>query len=329
MSTRCLLCLILLFMLLTSAAATGDGRKSADVTLDTVLVIGEQPGPGLWKATRNGHVLWILGTLRPLPDKLIWRSGEVEETTAASQEVIAPANEVVGVNGNLLQGVAIWHARKLHGNERLKDVVSPEPYDRWSALKTRYAGRRTSIEKLRPRFAAMDLFDDAMDESGLTLDDDVWDSVRRIARKNHVHVVKRNVNVVIHDSDKMIEALENAPIDIDMPCFDATLERLETDVQGMRARANAWAVGDIGALRRLPYVDQKPICDAVLSSLQGVEDGPAERAFRIRASWITETETAIAKNQSTFAVVPISRLLDVDGIVADLRNRGFEVDEPQ
>ncbi len=316
-------------MSLTSAASTGDERKSADVTLDTVLVVGEQPGPGLWKATRNGHVLWILGTLRPLPDKLIWRSGEVEKTIARSQEILAPPTGVVGMNVDLLQGIAIWRARRLHDDKRLQDVVSPALFDRWSALKTRYVGRSTSIEKLRPRFAAMDLFDDAMDKSGLTLDDDVWNTVRRIARKNHVHVVKRKVNVVIDDADKMIEALENAPIDIDMPCFDATLERLETDMRGMRARANAWAAGDIDALRHLPYIDQKPICDAVLSNLQGIEDGPAERASRIKANWIAETETAIVKNQSTFAVVPISRLLDADGIVADLRSRGFEVDEPQ
>jgi hypothetical protein len=38
--------------------------------LDQVLVTGEQPGPGLWKVSKDDHVLWILGTLAPLPQKM-------------------------------------------------------------------------------------------------------------------------------------------------------------------------------------------------------------------------------------------------------------------
>jgi hypothetical protein len=29
--------------------------------LDTVVVSGVQPGPGLWKVSKDGHALWILG----------------------------------------------------------------------------------------------------------------------------------------------------------------------------------------------------------------------------------------------------------------------------
>jgi hypothetical protein len=36
-------------------------------TLETVLVTGEQPGPGLWKVSHGDHVLWILGAQYPLP----------------------------------------------------------------------------------------------------------------------------------------------------------------------------------------------------------------------------------------------------------------------
>jgi hypothetical protein len=42
-------------------------------TLETVLVTGEQPGPGLWKISRGDHVLWILGAQYPLPKKMTWR----------------------------------------------------------------------------------------------------------------------------------------------------------------------------------------------------------------------------------------------------------------
>ena len=46
----------------------------AQELLDEVLVTGEQPGPAMWKAKRGDHTLWIVGTLRPLPSKMTWRS---------------------------------------------------------------------------------------------------------------------------------------------------------------------------------------------------------------------------------------------------------------
>src|SRR5262245_27050350 len=57
-------------------------------TLETVVVTGAQPGPGLWKVSKGEHVLWILGTLNPLPKKMEWISRDVEATIAASQEVV-------------------------------------------------------------------------------------------------------------------------------------------------------------------------------------------------------------------------------------------------
>ncbi|HEV7491247.1 MAG TPA: hypothetical protein VGO25_10600, partial [Rhodanobacteraceae bacterium] len=63
-----------------SAPATTDNAAQ----LPTVVVTGEQPGPGLWKVTSGDHVLWILGTLSPLPKKMTWRSGEVEAIVARS-----------------------------------------------------------------------------------------------------------------------------------------------------------------------------------------------------------------------------------------------------
>ncbi|MGH8173547.1 MAG: TraB/GumN family protein, partial [Rhodanobacteraceae bacterium] len=62
----------------------------ATAELETIVVSGEQPGPGLWKVSSNDHVLWILGTLSPLPKGMAWRAKEVENTIANSQVVLDP-----------------------------------------------------------------------------------------------------------------------------------------------------------------------------------------------------------------------------------------------
>ena len=58
-----------------AATATDPASTTALVTsvapeiLETVLVSGEQPGPGMWKVSKGDHVLWIVGIQTPVPKK--------------------------------------------------------------------------------------------------------------------------------------------------------------------------------------------------------------------------------------------------------------------
>ena len=70
----------------STQAVPGDGIR----TEATVVVTGEQPGPGLWLVRKGGHDLWILGTLNPLPAGMQWQSAQIEQVIANAQEVIRP-----------------------------------------------------------------------------------------------------------------------------------------------------------------------------------------------------------------------------------------------
>ena len=63
-----------------------------------VLVSGIQPGPGLWKVSKNGHVLWVLGTVSPLPEHMQWKGDDVEKIVASSQQLLEPPGFVIGAN---------------------------------------------------------------------------------------------------------------------------------------------------------------------------------------------------------------------------------------
>ena len=81
------------------AMQTAVAQTDADTAeLPTVVVTGEQPGPGLWKVTSGDHVLWILGTLSPLPKNMHWQAREVEEAIASAQEVLDPPHIKVDAN---------------------------------------------------------------------------------------------------------------------------------------------------------------------------------------------------------------------------------------
>jgi len=49
---------------------------------------------------------------------------------------------------------------------------------------------------------------------------------------------------------------------------------------------------------------------------------------RLMDLWITTAGEAIEKNASTVAVLPITILLRPDGLLTELRDRGYEIDAP-
>src|SRR4030081_2734532 len=85
-----------------------------DAPMEEAVVTGEHEGPRLWKVRKPGgpmsqgdHVLWILGTLTPLPKKLIWQSDSVEAVLQQSQEVVPPW-AAFGIGANSSTALRVW-----------------------------------------------------------------------------------------------------------------------------------------------------------------------------------------------------------------------------
>lgn len=100
-------------------------------------------------------------------------------------------------------------------------------------------------------------------------------------------------------------------------------------MQAMQLRANVWSTGDLEALRHLPYPDQKATCLAAVASTPGLHDRIQQVQERLVNEWVAAVQTALAKNHSTFAIVPIAELVKSDGRLARLRALGYTVEEPQ
>jgi hypothetical protein len=302
---------------------------------DELLVSGEQPGPGLWrvtKATAEGgeHVLWILGSYGPLPKRMQWRSRALERALAQSGEVIAPPS--VDTDVGLFKGATLLPSlvgiRKNPNGETLQELVPPELYARWSVLKQRYLGNDRGIEKWRPIFAAGELYREAIGEAGLERSNIVWPAVEKAAKKRKLAVTRPVVNVAVEKPRDLIREFKKAEIE-DLECFARTIERLESDLDLMRVRANAWATGEIAVLRELAPVDQAGACLSVVTGSELLQSrGLADLPTRLSDAWLAAAEDALARNASTVAVVWMSQLLSEDGILAQLESRGYRVEAP-
>ncbi|HSE11389.1 MAG TPA: TraB/GumN family protein [Rudaea sp.] len=300
-------------------------------TLETVLVTGEQPGPGLWKVSKGDHVLWILGAQYPLPKKMVWHAREVEQTIAQSQAVLADASARldIGFFRALTLVPAVLGARKNADGATLKDILPADLYARWLTLKAKYIGHDRGVERLRPMLAANELYDKALDRSGLARNREIWNTVEKTARRAHVRIIEPEVRIAVDDPKQALQDFRSTAGKLDVDCLEATIRRLETDLDAMRLRANAWAVGDIDALRRLPYPDQRETCKAALESNVELRQRMGAALTEIDAAWISAAEKALDQNTTTFAVLPMNELLQPDRRLAMLAARGYTVEPPE
>jgi hypothetical protein len=302
------------------------------VDLGTIVVGGRQPGPGLWKVRKGENVLWILGTQTPLPKRMEWDSAYVQRRVAESQQVLLSPSVSVKSDVGLLRSLTLipsaLRARKNPDDKTLRDIVPPAQYARWQALKKRYIGSDGDVEEWRPVFAALRLYERAIGKSGMTLDALADDAVRKAAKKNDVPMSSPKVEIKIENPKAALKAFAQQPLE-DMECFTRTLDRIEGDLGTMAARANAWAQGDIENLRDLPFRSQFVVCgNAITGNEIARKLGFSDIQQRVENAWMTAAEGALAKNRSTFAMLPLSQLISDDGYLAKLAAKGYMVEEP-
>lgn len=297
-----------------------------------VVVYGEQPGPGMWIVRKGGNDLYLLGTLSPLPKRMQWRSRQVEDVLAQAQEVIRMRGVQFDVQVGFFKGLFLLPkflaARKNPDDKTLQELVAPGSYARWLTLKARYIGSDRGVERWRPLFAAQELYVHAMKRAGLDSRDVVWPVVAKAIEAHHPAVTVVSEPIVIADPKPLLREWSRTSLD-DLACFDNTMAHIETDLGSMHARANAWATGDIAALRALPPAYRWEACnDAVSEAGIGKRLGYGDARRNLDAKWLAAAEAALGKNTVTFAAVPLGRLLGENGYLARLQARGYVVIAP-
>jgi uncharacterized protein YbaP (TraB family) len=303
-------------------AATSSAPSPA---IQEVEVTGEHPGPRLWRVSGGDHVLWLLGTLDPLPHKMEWRSRETESVIAEAQEVLYEQPSV-SVHANPFTWVRAYfqwrHVQTIPGSGTLRDWIRPDLYARFTALETRFDPRDSRTEKLRPMYAALRLYGHALGASHLTPGPQAEDAVLKLARKHHVRI--RRPKISIDDPRGLISQLGEISRAAHEACLESIVERLETGLETMKTAARAWATGDVATLRALPPPREIEVCTDAIASSPRMKDliGQAKNG------WDKELESAIQRNRTTLAMQSIYELLGPTGTLASLRQQGFVVEGP-
>jgi uncharacterized protein YbaP (TraB family) len=302
-----------------SAEPPPGGSPAEDVTpAEQIVVQGQREGPRMWTVRRGDHTLWILGTVSPLPKKVVWQPDAVREVLRHTQEVV-PAWPSYGIGANPITALRVYiawrHLQKPPDQRPLRAALPP-------ALKARYDPRDRKIEQMRPMLAARQLLERVFDAAGLAVHNEVQQQVLELAVQQGVRI--RQNRLKIDDPVDVLKDVGAAPPAGEVACLESVVTLLETDLGPMQARARAWALGDVDTLRKLPHADDRTACIAAVSTSERVRTLIA----RAQDDWLIAVQASLARNRGTLAVQSMDRLLGEHGALAALRAQGYSVEGP-
>jgi uncharacterized protein YbaP (TraB family) len=311
-------------LLAIGSGATAQTDADDRATIEEITVIGRYPGPPLWRVTSGDHTLFVFGELSPVPKGLDW-------DPINATRVLDRAGAVIGsprVEAGTLNPIRLFRlfraARKLARNPKgttLADRLPAELYARYTTLRARHSPDDDAAEERRPALAALRLYDAALDDVGLTRDSRIGKTIARLMRRSRAE----EAEIVIETEPEIVlDELATVTPEAELECFATILTSIESDLAGMKERANAWAIGDVEALTRFDYPDSQGDCLAVLFSA----DGLAELRDELYSNWLDEAERALATYDTSFSTLPMRELVAADGLLSQLAARGYTVTTP-
>lgn len=319
-----------------------DSAVPEPVAEDVVVVSGRLPGPPLWRVSNGEHVMWIFAYVSPIPKDMQWESARVENVVSRIQAFLPEPDIDVSVSPlvmlnpiSVFRGVRL--AKKLTRNDEgqaLADVLPPALYQRYDALKRRYGISNKELDEQRPLVAGGNLASEILDKEDLGSPQDILRRISRMAnRQRDVERIDTDVKMKIAGGySALAERAQNMEASItpeqELACFEWQIGRMETDLEAMKSRANAWAAGYIDEFKDAPLRrgEDDPCFNLVYTSSEAGTFN--ELRTMSQTAWLESAEAALAEYEASLAVLHIREMLDANGLLAQLKAKGYSVRAP-
>lgn len=288
--------------------------------MEDLVVTGERPGPGMWRVHRGTAVVWILGSMSPLPKGITWRSNQVEQVLNGTAHVLVQKPFEIGIARILWLLITERGTLMVRGGKRLKDVLPADLHARFAVQRAKYTGDPEKWERFRPLIAAAFLQQAAFHQTGLSTRLDIGATMRALAKKHRIAVEEIKIGGV----GDVMDALKTLPPATENICVAASLATIERDLPRLLDRAHAWASGNVERIEKLREPAEVDACRAALDT--GV--GAVELINRMRRTWRGAIESHLQDSGVTLAVINMDMLLEPGGLLDELRAKGYDVDAP-
>jgi hypothetical protein len=321
--------------------------------LETVVILGGYVTPKMWKVSKGDHVMWVLGD-SPSPPGTKWRFEQAEARLAESQLLMYPGKLDADVGFFRVIGLvalvpSAFKAAKNPDNKTLKDVLPAELYERWRVLKATYAPRDNDLERWRPSIAMGMLEGKIVEQLSAGLPrtstpppgPPLRPLVDKAAKKHKVKIrTMRDVEAKIKVKNARGMLKDAGSFDlVDLKCLPLKLDYLERRIDYLKRRASGGV--EEKAPARVPDCSEGelfinklrsgeiPDTEGILKTIDNAQLQEKLGRQQLETEWIAAAEIALAKNPSTFALLPMYQLRGAAGPLVKLRELGYTVEDPQ
>lgn len=304
------------------AASVGQAAAQTTGAVDSgEVIVVEAPGPELWRLHDADSEVFILATISALPRGFRWNSRPVAAVLERADRLYVSEPVSIGLGNAARLLVTRRDALRNPDDARLEDYLSANLHRR---LEVAAAGQGIAMEDLqdwRAYVAGGRVLGEAVEAANLESDGQVLRETRRLARRARVRVEE----LELISAGALIDALNQMPLGRDAPCLALQLDVLDVQLPALRARAEAWAQGDVATLREFSTLVDDTAC---LASLGGAGLSAGDIETRALGTWRTTLIRALDRPGTRLALVNADVLLKPGGLLQQLRAGGYAVEGP-
>ncbi len=265
-----------------------------------------------WKAESPAGTVWLLGSLHfgdpsmyPLPSAITAALADAE-VLVVEADITAHAPAAVAE--------AISRRGLYHDSRRLGDAVDAEIWQSLTAVADNLGLPVQLLERQKPWFAAMTLTTLALAREGFLSDLGIDMHMMALATEQGLPIVE------LESVAFQLELLDGLSADAQTLMLAQTLEQLADTDRHFRKLLDAWLNGDADTLSGI-----------LVEELHGPDgDDELYRALlqQRNAAMTRDIIALLDRHDAIFVVVGAGHMVGEDGIVAEMADRGFRIDQP-
>jgi hypothetical protein len=311
-------------VLILSAAIGGPAVAQAppveeapgSVLVEELTVVGRPPGPPIWKVVKGDAELYVVGVVGPIHHQQTWDSRRLERVLDGADLLLAPPEAQVGPFQALrfLAG-DLWRVR-LGSGPRLEARLPAALRDRFVRYREAAGGKPARYEHWKPAVAGFLLLSDVRQAGGLS-EAKPGSTIRRLAKARKVKVRP----LAQYRLQPLVSAAGTLSDADHLACLKDVLDQLDRETGRPRELGDAWAAGDLSAVRDLQRASALDRCLRRSAKGRRVLDAQIGAAAEALAG-------ALDRPGRTVAVVDLAYVLPLEGVLDRLRASGAEVSVP-
>ena len=287
-----------------------------DWSIETVVVTAKPLGPALWHVVSGESEVWILGTVEPIPSDLKWDTRELAHVLDRSRALLLPPRGRVGVFEGIWFLLTNGDVLRLPDGHKLEASLTEPLRGRFVQARSTSHRDADRYAEYKPSVAGFMLEGDYLKANNLSMTQPTatleWLAsqkavpVRRVATYPALDVVKEVPSLSPEENRK---------------CLADSLDDIDVMSTHARLAANAWATGDLDAIKA-HYSEPKALdCLGQSASFTRLWQ-------RSVADTVGAVDDALKHRGKTVIVINIGEFLRKNGVLERLKAQGLQVDGP-